>query len=560
MKLYLTLVFTLLLGNGSEDPRNRRQKVFYGILGLISLVLILLPCMAAVGMLSYGFSIGLLNRSAGLLFELQFLTLFLVVFSFGVIMNVFYFSDDLPILLPLPISPGMLILSKFTVVYIAETAMEILVIISALAGHILGLTSGLGQDGASAVSLWEILRISLVGGFGTFVLPLGPMLYCGIICLILMSFTGLVKRKETVTKILAVMTVLGIVLVLVMISLLGTVDFEHIVAALDTDSVLFVKVMNVIFPGNYLFGKMLEGSSVLAPILFLVYHAGLLLIFFNLAQILYLRGVMGVLGGGNSEKKTQGVLILAASPKWLSYVKKEWRVLYRTPAFFQNTLAINLFWPALLYVAYVVQKGSGAMQGYLRLYQAGNDFMEWAAVVIVIGASALITASNSIAGSSISREGKNYYVMKYVPVSLAWQLHVKAIFSVVISSFFCVLYLLSACVILQIPFLATCLYLAVSILTVIMICYFGIWLDTLNPKLNWDDEAGALRANINVFFNMAFAMIFTLAVVGLFALEFFFTRLPLWVVSGHLIFFLLLADLFLIRLLDQKGTKQLLEL
>ena len=560
MKVYLTLVRTLLLGNGSEDPRNKKQKVFYGILGLVSLVLILIPCMAAVGMLSYGFAIGLLNRSAGLVFELQFLTLFLVVFSFGVILNVFYFSEDLPMLLPLPISPGTLILAKFTVVYVAETAMEILVLVSALTGHILGLASGLGPEGTAPAGLSEILWISLCGGAGSLILPLGPMLCCGIISLILMSFTGLIRKRETVTRIVAVLMVLGIVLVLFVISLLGTVDFEHIVAALDSNSVLFLKVMNVLFPGNYLFGKMTEGPTIMAPLLFLFYHGGLLLIFFNLAQILYLKGVMGVMSGSSREKKRTETLILSASPKWLSYVKKEWRTLYRTPAFFQNTLVINLFWPALLYVAYVIQKGSGAMKGYYLLYHAGNQFMQWVAVLIVIGASALITASNSVAGSSISREGKNYYIMKYLPLSLSWQLHVKAVFSVVISAFFCLLYLLTACLILQVPLLSACLYTVVSLLTVVMICYFGVWLDTLNPKLNWEDEAGALRANINVFFNMAFAMIFTAAVLCLFALEFFFTSLPLWVVSGHLIFLLLLADLFLIRLLDRKGAEHLLAL
>lgn len=560
MKVYLTLVRTFLLGNGSEDPRSKKQKIFYGILGIVSLVLILLPCMVAVGIMSYGFAIGLYHRSAGLVFELQFMTLFLVVFSFGVIMNVFYFSDDLPMLLPLPISPGKLIMAKFTVVYIAETAMEIVMLIAALTGHILGLTSGLAPEGAEATGILDLIWISLMGGIGSLVLPLGPMVYCGIVCLILMSFTAFIRKRETVTVLAAVLTVVAIGLVLFVISLLGTEDFEHIVAALDSNSVAFLRVMNVIFPGNYLFGKLMDGPSVLAPILFLGYHGGILLIFFSLAQILYLRGVNGVMSGSTYTKKRKEVLILNAAPAWLSYVKKEWRILYRTPSFFQNTLAINLFWPALLYVAYVVQKGSGAMEGYIRLYQNGNEFMQWVAVVIVIGCSALVTASNSIAGSSISREGKNYYIMKYLPMELSTQLHIKAVFSVVVSSGFTLVYLLAVCVILQVPILQTCLYSVISVLTVIMICYFGVWLDTLNPKLNWDDEAGALRANINIFFNMAFAMIFTAAVLGLFALEFFFTYLPLWVVMGHLFFLLLLADLYLIRLVDTNGRDHLLAL
>ena len=41
---------------------------------------------------------------------------------------------------------------------------------------------------------------------------------------------------------------------------------------------------------------------------------------------------------------------------------------------------------------------------------------------------------------------------------------------------------------------------------VFFITYLGIVLDSIQPKLIWDDEINALRGNVNVFFNMAFAI------------------------------------------------------
>ena len=100
----------------------------------------------------------------------------------------------------------------------------------------------------------------------------------------------------------------------------------------------------------------------------------------------------------------------------------------------------------------------------------------------------------------------------------------------------------------------------ISILQVVFITYFGIYLDTINPKLAWDDELNALRGNTNVFFNMAYAMMISIAFAVVMLLLFMFTKLPLIILENALVLVLVAANVIMIRIVERKGVENLKEL
>ena len=87
--------------------------------------------------------------------------------------------------------------------------------------------------------------------------------------------------------------------------------------------------------------------------------------------------------------------------------------------------------------------------------------------------------------------------MKYIPVEYKTQLNIKALISIIISFGFNFIYLLIICYFLEATFMDFIVFTVVSLLSCIFFTYLGIYLDTVNPKLVWEDELNALRGNEN---------------------------------------------------------------
>ena len=98
-------------------------------------------------------------------------------------------------------------------------------------------------------------------------------------------------------------------------------------------------------------------------------------------------------------------------------------------------------------------------------------------LLFVLGVSILVPALNSIASSSFSREGKNFSFIKYIPVPYSIQWKVKVVVSFLIS-------------------------------------FLGTYIDSIQPKLVWDDEVNSLRENYNTFMVMGFALLFFIGLCG----------------------------------------------
>ena len=88
----------------------------------------------------------------------------------------------------------------------------------------------------------------------------------------------------------------------------------------------------------------------------------------------------------------------------------------------------------------------------------------------------------------------------------------------------------------------------------------GIYLDSVNPKLTWDDELSALRENYNIFFNMGFSMIFTLALCGAICLLYFLCNIPVIALSISSLIILMICDIIVYNITKVKAVKNIIEL
>ena len=517
MNVFLQL---MKITGSSVEPtleEKKRSKAFGVVMGILIVCLIFLPVVFFVGCMVYALTNGLVTLggeesvSAGLALMLHIVALFSVVFGFSVVMSVFYFSSDLNYLLPLPIHPMKIVGAKLASTMLSENVMECLLVFSALMGFMIGY--GFNPPVGSGINAVSI--IAAIVGVATF--PVLPICYCAIICMIVMYFSKFLKNKDRVSKITAFSTIAILIVLVVCLNLSNGFDTNKFVSQLINNELGLVNVLNKIFINVPLLSKAMAGS-IAALLLYIAVNATAVGIVLLLASKLYLKAVIAIGGGeGASSSKADSADLekhFKESSHLMTYFKKELKILVRTPAYLTNCVGINLIWPIFIYLFVVLQKQSNFLGEALERLRYGDETTVLYATLVVFGVSVILTALNCLASSAITREGRHFEVMKYMPVPIMTQINAKALVSIVISGSGLIIYIITACALLGIDFRFASYSVLLSILAVIYSTYLGIYIDTMNPKLIWEDEVNALRGNYHVFYNMALEIILTAAVCG----------------------------------------------
>lgn len=496
MKMYLRLVSALIQGVEPSDKEKKRNKIFYIVMSIIAGFGIMLPMTFFVGVIIYALTNSLTQFGTyhnGVELFLHLISAFSFIFGLNVIFSVFYFAGDIENLLPLPLRPYQIIGSKFTAALISESVMECLVIIAALIGYIIG--------GGMPIYSW------LIAVIGTITLPIIPLVYCGILCMLVMYFTRFIKNKDTVNKITGIFTFVVIIGIFYLISKSGF-DTNELIKAMSAPDNAVLSVMNCIFPHIQFLINSMELVSLWQIIIYLLINAAAVAVFMLLAQVLYFPSVIGIgQGSGGGKANKDFIKKMRRHSPFATYLKKEFSILFRTPAFFTNCVMINLIWPAFLYLIVVMQGQTNFLESFIYGIHSGDEETVLLFMLGITAASVLVTAVNCIASSALTREGKHFAFIKYIPLSYIYQINIKALVSIIISGTGMLIYVIAACVWLNTGVKFTIFSCLLSLLSVTFATYFGIYMDSVNPKLIWDDELNALRGNYNIFFNMAMAIV-----------------------------------------------------
>ena len=498
MKMYLKLVSALIKTVEPSSDEKKYKKIFYNIMSVIAMFGIMIPMSFLVGVIIYAITSLLIPVNAeanGIELFLHLVSIFSFVFGLNVIFSVFYFSGDIETLLPLPLKPYQIIASKFTAALINESIMEFIIIIGAFAGYII----------AAGLPLYTWL----IAVLGMFTLPIIPLIYCAVICMFVMLFTRLIKNKDTVNKITGVLTVVIIIGLAIMVGNSGGFDTEHLAQSIASPSNNMLNVMNCIFPHIQFIVLAMSGNTLLNLLIYIAINIVCIVLFLLFAQAVYFKSVVGINQSSASQHHniSSAVSKLKEHSASYSYFKKELKLLIRTPAYFMNCIIINFLWPVLLYLVVMLQGQTNFLDNFVYGIRSGDELSVLIFIIAVSALSVLITAANSIASSAFTREGKHIAFVKYIPLSYMAQINIKALVSIIISGVGMLIYVITAGIMLGLGIKMIIFCCIVSFLSVAFVSYFGIFMDSVNPKLIWDDELNALRGNYNIFFNMALAIL-----------------------------------------------------
>lgn len=512
------------------------ERTLYRVLALIAVLGIMIPCTVIVGFISYVMTEALIevdNPGGGMLFEIQILSAFSMIFGILVIFSVLFFSSDREHFVTLPIPAHHLMMAKFIYAYIAESIMEFMILVAVFVGYLLAVGKNIGLAAA-------FHPISLIGSaLGVVLIPLIPMIYCAVFSLILMAGLSGVKSTKVFYRTSTLFLLIFAALFIFSLRGIGEVNMENYVESLGSGDNLFLRSLNIIFfPVPWLAEAISRGNIVML-LLYLVGNAALILLLYYVGKALYQRGLYTAASLGSSKKAEIGRNDIREQSQFRASLFKELRVILRTKAFSGNCAYINILWPVGTWMLFHYTGHKGFLADYIAMYQAGKERAGMIMAIVVISIAFIATALNSLASTAFTREGQHLALLKFIPVPYETQMYAKAAVSFMFTYPMLLLTNLIICYYVGAGILTILLYAILMLLAHIISIAVGMMLDSASPYTEWDDEYSALRGNLNVFFNMAIMMILAVAALLVGLLLYDVIKLPILIY--YIVIFAILA-------------------
>ncbi len=417
----------------------------------------------------------------------------LMVFVFGIfyVMNVFYFSKDIDNYLYLPVKAGEILNAKFLVSLIYEYFIILLFFLPMLVVF--------GYKAGASVVYYVYMLISLL------LIPIFPLVIASIIAMVIMRFSDTFKNKDRfnmVAGILSLVVALGLNFGIQFLT--NKVGDGQAMVIGDLKNQPVFKITSWIFPTSGFATEALVNYGEVSGLFNILFMVGLTLIsvviFYLVGNALYFKGVIGISeSSANRRILTQEQMVKGTRKKniLLSYSLKELKLLLRTPIYFLNCVLISLIYPIFFLLPFIAGGATGDSlsleQVFAALRQANPGFL----LLGMVAGGILLGAVNSISATAISREGKNFYFMKYIPVPYMTQIYAKILSAFYVESGGLILLYGILYYIFRVDLGFILLSLIVVLLASMFIYQVGIYIDVSRPKLNWDTEQKAVKQNLN---------------------------------------------------------------
>ena len=398
------------------------------------------------------------------------------------------------LLMTSPISTVSIVLGKFMAV-MANMIMYALILV--LPFVVYGIKSG-------ATFIYYIYMI-----IGVLIVPVLPMIIASTICIVLMRFVNLTKHKDAFKMATGCLSLI-LVVVFNIFTQGGGMDGSTITGVLTggNDS-LVGKITGVFITNKYLTYALTNNSNISGLLymgLAIVISACLLFAFYIIGGKFYLKGIIGTSETYSSRenilKSKKADKFIKKSTPLKALAIKDLKMIFRTPQFFINCVAMLLYMPAIFGVMLISNKGISKLGAIL---EGSNEWNSRILVLIFIAVAMSISAGG--AGiTALSREGKDFIISKYIPVGYKVHLHSKIISSLCINEV-CTIIIIGVLIFLGVNPLVLILGSIIAVLSVLLITLTGMYFDFKSPKLEWEDERSIMKNNWMPFLIMILMLV-----------------------------------------------------
>jgi ABC-2 type transport system permease protein len=437
----------------------------------------------------------------------------ILVMSIFTIISVFFLSSDNAMLLPLPLKPWQILAARYITTLVMPYIIEIVLLVPIFIGYGVAVQAGV-----------DFYLLSLLALFS---LPWLPTSVLGILLSLLMRYVNLAKHKDVFTYV-SMFLVLGISMG---VSFLFSSTFsaievdpaqaaENITAMINQIGYGLTRYLPFTIPGIQSLIHPELGMRILNGLFFFAINGVVVAAFLIGGSPLYLHAIRGT-GETTSKRKvlnqTQMQAQLRRTPLFRNYIAIEWKLMLRSPIYFSNLILVVILVPIIMIISFAASFSAvGADEDIAQLMEMLHFNMS-DPMTFVIGFAVLLFfgSVNMIASTAISRMGKSAEFIKYIPVPVMQQLHAKMYWGFVLSILASLFPLIMIAALGFVPWYDALLLVPPLVMTYLLLNYLGLLIDLRHPRLNWTNEAAAVKSNFNGLFYMLISWVLLAAYIGL---------------------------------------------
>ncbi len=413
----------------------------------------------------------------------QFLIL---VFGIYYILSAFYFSRDLDMLIPLPVRPSEVLISKFIVLIVNEYLTVAVVV--------LPFVISFGVLDKGGFGYW--VNAALVYG----ALPVIPLAIVSAVVVAMMRFIN-ISRKKDILLIVGGIAVLAVAFGFQFLTLRAqnkSISASQMAAFLTSPDSLLHRIGSNFPPGIWATKAIAGGFSGEGFVNLAVFMATSLIVFaamIVLAEKLFYRGAVGlneISGRRRLLTRDEMSRRVSSGRRAINAIfVREFRIMNRTPVFLLNGVLV----PVILPVFFILTARTGPMPPDANFHK----LMDSGGIVYILALLMTISGCiNGTASSTFSREGTQFWISRVIPVSAKEQVAAKFLHSYLIGALGVVTALIAGMVFFPIrpaqgASAAILALLATGLLTIV-----GMTIDLARPLLDWTNPQKAIKQNLNV--------------------------------------------------------------
>lgn len=432
----------------------------------------------------------------------QFLVL---IFGLYYVISAFYFSRDLEMLIPLPLKPFEVIISKFAVILVNEHL--------TIMAFVLPVFLYFGILSKAGFSYWANALVTYL------FLPVIPLAVVSLLVIGMMRVINISRKKDVLIilgSLILIMAVMGVQFVLNR-SAARNQDPQAMLKLLASPDGLLSQVGSRFPPSIWATKALAHGFT--SPgfshlFLFLgtsfVLFCGILVV----AEILFYRGLIGiaeVTGHKKALSRTEISRRVSSGRRPVTAIfQREWRIMNRTPIFLLNGVLTVIIFPLIFVIMTITDTGDTDPFFLMKALASTKS------TSIILAAACFMAVSGSLNGTSsstFSREGSHFWMSKVIPVTPGEQVAAKFLHSYIIALLGIVAALVVLIAVFDLKVLACATALAFALVTAAALTALGMMIDLARPLLDWISPQKAIKQNLNVLLALC-ADLGVLAILG----------------------------------------------
>lgn len=458
-ELQLKNLYGLNVFRHTKDKKMKQKTIGLGF----AVLMVVLMMAVYIGMAAYGYIIiGMAEVLPAYL--IMFSSLVIVFFAIFKAGSVIFQPNAYDILCSLPVSQTAIVVSRFIRMYVENLSLTLIIMLPGIVVY--------------GVMVKPSISFYLIGCVVTLFIPLIPITIATFIGALITAISSRMRHKSLVSAGLMILLVVGIMLGT---SGLSTMEEEFSVDMLQNLSNIVLQLIGKIYPPAIWFGTaMVNGDFILCLagiaggiVAFIVTIALVSVKFHAICRSLY----------STTAKHNYRLEHLKETSILGTLYKRELKRYFASSVYMTNTIVGPIL--AVIFSGLVFGVGLETMQSAMELSMDIEGAVPFLLSVIFCVMTTTCT--------SVSMEGKEWWIVKSLPVTTKVLLDSKLLFGLSLAAPFYVVSEILLILALKPDFMELLWLVVVPLICILFSNVFGITINLKMPVFNWENEVTVVK-------------------------------------------------------------------